>query len=131
MIVFNKHFTKFLNIYQVSWIGTRRNGPVTALDLLRWNGRNGLPTFNSHCFKSIPVIASKPTITSFSVVSKSEETQAIHDSVDFQWHRKRQGNARINIQNDKLGKVADMCSIKSMGNNFKAVLFLSSRKSSY
>lgn len=65
------------------------------------------------------------------VVSKSEETQAIHDSVDFQWHRKRQGNARINIQNDKLGKVADMCSIKSMGNNFKAVLFLSSRKSSY
>lgn len=65
------------------------------------------------------------------VVSESEETQAIHDSVDFQWHRKKQGNARINIQNDKLGKVADMCSIKSMGNNFKAVLFLSSRKSSY
>lgn len=49
------------------------------------------------------------------VVSKSEETQAIHDSVDFQWHRKRQGNARINIQNDKLGKVADMCSKKVHG----------------
>lgn len=99
------------NISQ-NWIFIRSHelGPGEAIDhsigsLLRWNGRNGfilhsIATVSSQ-FQSLQVNLQLPVSQ---VVSKSEETQAIHDSVDFQWHRKRQGNARINIQNDKLGK---------------------------